>query len=215
MLIPIEIARGVATQAANEAFRYPIDCIHFERLSPDRLRAVATNGRCMIVCDWDEQPVADHHKMLVPERAEPGFSALIPAATAVEIAPKTKSPMELTEVGDLAGVHLGFRHNRCATEITLNEKPSLPFPEYRKVIPYSCGSVSITFNPRMMVGALNAMIGCGVAPEGDSYVTLRVSDPHKPMTLEARGHDGRECLVVLMPASGDVETSILPRGAMT
>lgn len=148
--------------ASRDAARsQSIHNIHVERLEDGTGRAVATNGRMLVIVPVEFE-----------EGDEPGY--LTPEALKAGRKLKCGPDMSIKANGDLK-----LANGVCFPRPRVND---LPYPNYRQVIPTSEPTFRVAFNARMLADLAEAM--------GTEVVTLEFVDTLTAIRVSGHGRCG-------------------------
>lgn len=204
MIIPPEIF-SIGTCAARESTRYAINDVLVERMDDGSCRAVATDGRRLMVAswtdgdDWKAFPAIDGMD-LQPEK---GFRVLVPMYLWSEAA-KLKTKIVLDEHVVNGQIKMASVYAKRTTTITVPVVDG-NFPKYEDIIPnYTIGenAVEIGMTPNMLAECASTL---GELATDEVFRGIRLvvpKDKNRPLLITAQ-KSGRTGIVVLMPYNLD------------
>ena len=135
MLIPKEVVAGIPFVAATEEKRYAIHGVQITRTGETTARAVATDGKALLVADWNDggldgyKPDGDHANLdtevLIPSKEMRKARTLAGNGTALHL-----EEGDINGTARLTGVK-GYDRTRGIVEIPTLEGT---FPDYEEII---------------------------------------------------------------------------------
>lgn len=187
MLLPKEIA-GIANVASKDQARYGIRGVLIERVKGGKGRAVATDGKCLMVADFKDEssslPDIEGFDPLIPASEEGQEFAAIVGVKALKDAAKavkrnvysTSTGIAIDEVSTNANGTISMAVVNRGDGVAKMATPEIegPFPAYQEVIPAKGrGGVKFTLGARILSNLLKA--AQGLSGDKDVAVTFELA----------------------------------------
>ncbi len=217
MLVPQNVA-SIEAIAAKDTSRYVINGVLLERDSAGIARAVATDGRRMIVAEFCESDEKDYPAVFDSERVE-GFSAILPAGALKTAAKGIGKASRIKPVLGNIAVSEASANGQVfltTTDLETESKATVPtiddkYPSWREVMPkYEAltkeqfephRSIRIGVNAKLLAELLTTLCKINKGSEND-VVTLEVPlSADRPIVVHADKPDIGKTTGLLMPVT--------------
>lgn len=192
MLLPPKVL-NVVKAASDDAIQYQLTSVYIERKKDaERPSVTATDGKVLAQVTWQEENWKEFPDVGMRVDPKPGFSAIVPSKTALELSRTKEASKSKPILNQLAlDEHEANGTVTFATtdlDTTRKLEPRTidgAYPNYSSAMPdVSMGHAhEMLFNPRQMIRACEIILKSAAMDKVD-YCSMRLYGKDRPILLE-------------------------------
>lgn len=165
MLLRPNVLRGVSDAASTDPSRYQLGGIFLERDGSDHARATATDGKLLISSRWREE---DPTEFPGPATCKEGFSAIMPAAAARDVAraiptARQVGPRPILMRAAVDEISANGTLPVTVTDLSTTRRVDVPaiegaYPNYQNAFPMTAPTFTMRMNPALLRDLCDALV---------------------------------------------------------